>query len=276
LLKALEIWGQIAGDLGITKAELAYWWVAFHSLIDGNHGDGIIIGATKIQQVTRTVAGLNKGPLGVDVAARIDDLWKMVEHEAPVDNFSKHIRFKKDSKWESHRGEIRRCKNWILHRGGSLKGRYKKTTNECDFAYPTSEVNPTSVKNEHSNELCSLWPEQRAASRIYRIVEILYICLFPKRESLMGNKFSSPGCTLQIDVAQHANLEEKSKKLMSRKIEAAVVFSKHTVVKELPESPESSCPRVYLSMPDGRTTCNKVFESEEQDFYPLIWMEATA
>jgi aflatoxin B1 aldehyde reductase len=72
--------------------------VAFHSLIDGNHGDGIIIGATKIQQVTRTVAGLNKGPLGVDVAARIDDLWKMVEHEAPVDNFSKHIRFKKDSK----------------------------------------------------------------------------------------------------------------------------------------------------------------------------------
>jgi len=42
------------------------------------------------------------------------------------------------------------------------------------------------------------------------------------------------------------------------------------VVKELPESPESSCPRVYLSMPDGRTTCNKVFESEEQDFYPLI------
>ena len=45
LVEALSEWDTIAGDCGVPKAELAYRWVAFNSLLNGNYEDGMIIGA---------------------------------------------------------------------------------------------------------------------------------------------------------------------------------------------------------------------------------------
>lgn len=48
----------------------------FHnSALDGSLGDGVIIGATTIEQWNSNIAVIQKGPLSAETAAKIDALW---------------------------------------------------------------------------------------------------------------------------------------------------------------------------------------------------------
>jgi aflatoxin B1 aldehyde reductase len=87
LLDALDIWNKIADDYGVSKAELAYRWVAYHSILSGERGDGIIFGAHKLAQLSQTVDYLRAGALPDTIVERIDRLWDGIKHEAPKDNF---------------------------------------------------------------------------------------------------------------------------------------------------------------------------------------------
>jgi aflatoxin B1 aldehyde reductase len=87
LLDALDTWNKIVDDSGLGKAEVAYRWVAYHSILSGDKGDGIIFGAHKLAQVEQTIGYLRAGPLKADIADRINELWEVVKHEAPKDNF---------------------------------------------------------------------------------------------------------------------------------------------------------------------------------------------
>ena len=87
LLDALEQWENIAKDEGIGKAEMAYRWVTYNSPLDRKHGDGIIIGASSLQQLKETLASVQKGPLSENAVKSIDQMWKSIAHEAPVDNY---------------------------------------------------------------------------------------------------------------------------------------------------------------------------------------------
>ena len=86
-MKALEDWENIANEEGCTRAQLAYRWVKFNSSLKPEHGDGIIIGASSHEQLKQTLEGFKDGPLSQKAASRIDDVWKTIEHEAPLDNF---------------------------------------------------------------------------------------------------------------------------------------------------------------------------------------------
>ncbi|KAJ7714902.1 aldehyde reductase [Mycena metata] len=85
--KALDLWEEAANEAGCSKAELAYRWVAFDSAVDAECGDAIIFGASKHSHVAETVAWLRHGSVGEKAKAKIDEIWKIVEREAPVDNF---------------------------------------------------------------------------------------------------------------------------------------------------------------------------------------------
>lgn len=85
-LDALDKWVKISEDAGISKAELAYRWVAYHSSVKGEHGDGIIFGARK-DHVKETISYLRAGPLPAEIADRVNAIWEGIKHEAPVDNF---------------------------------------------------------------------------------------------------------------------------------------------------------------------------------------------
>lgn len=87
LLNALEQWAQIAQDEGVSRAELAYRWVTYNSALKKENGDGIIIGARNVQQLEETLKSVNNGPLSRDAIKRIDEVWKTIEHEAPLDNY---------------------------------------------------------------------------------------------------------------------------------------------------------------------------------------------
>ncbi|KAF2179512.1 putative oxidoreductase [Zopfia rhizophila CBS 207.26] len=87
LLDALDKWNEIASSAGISKAELAYRWVAYHSILSGEKGDGIIFGAHKLNQLTETIGYLRAGPLPAEIVVWINGLWEGIKHEAPQDNF---------------------------------------------------------------------------------------------------------------------------------------------------------------------------------------------
>lgn len=87
-LDVLEEWEAAAKDDGCTGAELAYRWVSHDSALKAELGDAIIIGASKIEQITQTVEWLKKGPLSKKALEKIEDVWQKIQHEAPIDNMS--------------------------------------------------------------------------------------------------------------------------------------------------------------------------------------------
>lgn len=86
--KALDLWGVAAQAAGCSKAELAYRWVAFDSPLDPKYGDAVIFGASKLSQVKETLAWLNKGSVGEEAKTEIDEIWKVIENDAPLDNYN--------------------------------------------------------------------------------------------------------------------------------------------------------------------------------------------
>ncbi|CAG8141153.1 unnamed protein product [Penicillium salamii] len=86
MLEGLRLWADISKNSGIPKAELAYRWAVHNSALKGEFGDGLIFGSRNLEQLKQTLDGLDKGPLSVEIAAQIDEVWKLVEADAPLDN----------------------------------------------------------------------------------------------------------------------------------------------------------------------------------------------
>lgn len=86
-LDALDEWGRIAEEEGVSRAGLAYRWIKYHSALKGETGDGVIIGASSVEQLEETFAALEQGPLSAAAAERIAQIWMLVEHDAVLDAF---------------------------------------------------------------------------------------------------------------------------------------------------------------------------------------------
>ncbi|CAI6315130.1 unnamed protein product [Periconia digitata] len=89
LRDALVSWNQIAEKEGVSKAELAYRWVAFHSAIADDAENGVIFGASSHAQIEQTAKVLKAGKLSADAVTGIEKIWESVKEVAPVDNFNK-------------------------------------------------------------------------------------------------------------------------------------------------------------------------------------------
>ncbi|CAP94794.1 hypothetical protein E8E15_004183 [Penicillium rubens] len=89
MLEGLEQWERISKDFGIPKAELAYRWVAHNSALKGEFGDAVIVGSRNVEQLNQTLAALSKGPLSAEIAAQIEQVWKIVEADSPLDTFNR-------------------------------------------------------------------------------------------------------------------------------------------------------------------------------------------
>lgn len=85
-LKFLDEWEALAEESGVSKVGLAYRWTRYHSLLRGNLGDEVIVGAGSSTQFEETVIEIEKGPLEDWVVQRIDALWEIVKEHAEVDN----------------------------------------------------------------------------------------------------------------------------------------------------------------------------------------------
>lgn len=86
-LAALDAWDAIAVKEGIDRAELAYRWIVYHSHLRAEHGDAVIVGASRHDQLRATVAAIRKGPLSEDAVRAVDAIWETIKDDAPLDNF---------------------------------------------------------------------------------------------------------------------------------------------------------------------------------------------
>ncbi|KAJ7829183.1 putative aldehyde reductase, partial [Mycena olivaceomarginata] len=85
--KVLDLWEEVAKEVGCTKAELAYCWVAFNSVVDPKYGDTVLFGASKLSQISETLASLKRGSVGEAAKAKINKIWKIVGDEVLLDNY---------------------------------------------------------------------------------------------------------------------------------------------------------------------------------------------
>jgi aflatoxin B1 aldehyde reductase len=80
LREGLKMWDEIGKNEGVSKAELAYRWVAHHSALT-EEGDAVIFGASKLSQIEQTAGGIRKGKLSDKES--IDQFWEFVKADAP-------------------------------------------------------------------------------------------------------------------------------------------------------------------------------------------------
>jgi len=90
LLTALDEWGVIAKEAGVSKAALAYRWIVWHSELQAEKGDGVIVGASRKEQLEETLAAVEEGPLKEDTVKKVEAIWEKVKADAPRDNWNSY------------------------------------------------------------------------------------------------------------------------------------------------------------------------------------------
>lgn len=86
MLKYLDDFNKLSQESGISRVGIAYRWTMFNSFIDGALGDTIIIGAGDPEQFKMVMEEIQPGPLPSAIVNRLNDMWRSVEADAPVDN----------------------------------------------------------------------------------------------------------------------------------------------------------------------------------------------
>ncbi|KAI0140523.1 Aldo/keto reductase [Xylariaceae sp. FL1272] len=64
---------------GISGHAAALRWTAFHSILSGEHGDGIVFTVSKMQQLHQTLDAIDAGPLPADLAEAFSALFDNTE-----------------------------------------------------------------------------------------------------------------------------------------------------------------------------------------------------
>ncbi|KAK8085678.1 Aldo/keto reductase [Apiospora hydei] len=79
LTSAMKKFDAAVKAQGLTPAEVALRWLTHHSSLEDD--DGVIIGASKLQQVIDTVGLIRKGPLPDALIPLVEELWSGVEEK---------------------------------------------------------------------------------------------------------------------------------------------------------------------------------------------------
>ncbi|RWA12346.1 hypothetical protein EKO27_g2739 [Xylaria grammica] len=64
---------------GISGHAAALRWTAFHSILDGSYGDGIVFTVSKMEQLHKTLDAIDAGPLPADLADAFSALYSTTE-----------------------------------------------------------------------------------------------------------------------------------------------------------------------------------------------------
>lgn len=80
---AVSVIDETAKKHGITCIEATYRWLVHHSMLNGNRGDAILIGASKIEHLKQNMATVKEGPLPEDVVKAFEDAWQITKADSP-------------------------------------------------------------------------------------------------------------------------------------------------------------------------------------------------
>ena len=80
---AVNVIVERCNDFNIDPAEAAYRWLIHHSKLDSSLGDGILIGASSIEQMNKNIEASLKGTLPIDIQDSFDAAWNISKYESP-------------------------------------------------------------------------------------------------------------------------------------------------------------------------------------------------
>ena len=68
---------------GISSVEATYRWLAYHSMLNGERGDAILIGASKLNHLQQNMTAIKAGPLPEDMVEAFENAWKITKGDSP-------------------------------------------------------------------------------------------------------------------------------------------------------------------------------------------------
>ncbi len=80
---AVDLIRTAAEKQGITLIEATYRWLAYHSMLNGDRGDAILIGASKLSHLVQNMATIQAGPLPEDMIQVFEDAWQLAKGNSP-------------------------------------------------------------------------------------------------------------------------------------------------------------------------------------------------
>ena len=75
---ALDILRPVAKKNGLTESDCALRWMAHHSELKKDLGDGIIVGASSTRHLEENLQALDQGPLPQEVVDALDAGWAKI------------------------------------------------------------------------------------------------------------------------------------------------------------------------------------------------------
>lgn len=80
---AVALLKEACGRSGITTVEAAYRWLAYHSMLREERGDGIIIGASGLSHLKQNLAAVKNGPLPGEITEAFEQAWQICRPDSP-------------------------------------------------------------------------------------------------------------------------------------------------------------------------------------------------
>lgn len=81
---AIEEIKQACEVASIPMAEAAYRWLVHHSCMDEAYGDGILLGASRQEQLLQNLQASNKGVLPTAIINAMDAAWEIAKPDSPA------------------------------------------------------------------------------------------------------------------------------------------------------------------------------------------------
>lgn len=69
---------------GVPMAEAAYRWLVNHSRMVSDKNDGILLGASKQEQLLQNLEAAKKGPLSNNIVSAMDEAWEVAKPDSPA------------------------------------------------------------------------------------------------------------------------------------------------------------------------------------------------
>ena len=81
--EGVDIIKTAAEQHGISSIEATYRWLAYHSMLNADRGDAILIGASKLNHLISNMETVKAGPLPEEIVAAFDEAWKITKGDSP-------------------------------------------------------------------------------------------------------------------------------------------------------------------------------------------------
>ena len=75
---AMELLSPVIEKYGFSLRECALRWLAHHSMLDGEKGDAVVMGASNAAHLENNLGDLEKGPLPDEVVRILDRAWERI------------------------------------------------------------------------------------------------------------------------------------------------------------------------------------------------------